>query len=259
MLDGTSQYNTENLTPYFWVYAPIASEIDVKKPKKFSHHQTISDLVAKDPVLANRKAERFWDSSSIIPIEKRKIVLWEQTHPLPNGSDFPEQPIYDLDQTRILSGAIASAVKEHSILWGGKGLVIGKNMTSASLSLAFNDEADRNFHDFLSNMNAQIKSSGLSVGDHRTGSRRAVVKLAKRAVSRHQCDDIKDMAEKLANKFGKLATCTLDIQDVRVGMSLYNTLGERVSSRDVAVIPLSNGMVKWQQKSRARKILTPVS
>lgn len=249
----------ENLTPYFWIYAPIASEIGVRKPKKFSHHQTISDLVATDPVLANKKAERFWDSSSIIPVGKRKVVLWEQTHPLPNGSDFPEQPIYDLDQARILAGAISSAVKETSISWGGKGLVIGKNMTSASLSLAFNDEADRNFHDFLSEMNTQVKLTGLNVGDHRTGNRRAVIKLAKRGVSKHQCDGIRDMAEKLANKFGRMATQKLDIQDVRVGMSLYNPLGERVSSRDVAIIPLSNGMVKWQQKSMAKRILTPAA
>ncbi len=123
MLDAQ---NIENLTPYFWIYTPIASEIDVKKPKKFFHHQTVSDLVAKDPVLANKKAERFWDSSSVIPVEKRRVVLWEQTHPLPNGAPFPEQPIYDLDQARILASAVSDTVKEHSISWGVRGLLLVK-------------------------------------------------------------------------------------------------------------------------------------
>jgi hypothetical protein len=256
MLDSK---NIENVTPYFWLYAPISSEMTIKKPKKWSHHQTVSELVEKDPVLANKKTERFWDKASIIPLEKHKVVLWEQTHPLPNGSDFPEQPIYDLDQARILAGAVASAVKETSISWGGKGLVIGKNMTSVSLSLAFNDEADRNFHDLLSNMNAQIKSAGLDVGDHRAGNRQAVIKLAKRAVSKHQCDHIKDMAEKLTNKFGRMTTERLDIKEIRLGMSLYNRLGERVSSNDVACVQLNNGCVKWQQKSKAKQILAPVA
>jgi hypothetical protein len=256
MLDNQSM---ENLKPYFWIYAPIASDVKIKKPKKWSHHQTVSDLIRNDPVLENKKRDRFWDKTSIIPLEKRKVILWEQTHPLPNGSPFPEQPIYDLDQARILAHAVSETVNGAVISWGGKGIAIGRNMTSASLSLAFNDEADRDFYNFLEQMNEKISSTGLDVGDHRAGTRRAVVKLAKRAISKHHGDEVKDIAEKLTNKFGRMTTNVLDIQDVRLGMSLYNGLGERVRSNDVAIIQLSNGCVKWQQKSVAKQILAPTA
>jgi hypothetical protein len=73
-------------------------------------------------------------------------------------------------------------------------------------------------------------------------------------VSKKGCDEIKDMAEKLANKFKRMTTHQFDIQDIRLGMSLYNERGERISSRDVAIV-CQNGLVKKQQQSTAQRIL----
>lgn len=256
MLDSTTLHS--GLKPYYWIYASI-DEIEIKTPKHIGRqHKTVSNFLETDDFFEPTR-DNFWGHKNIIPQQDRKILIWEQAHPMPFGCPRNpknphrvDQPIKDVSQLlKVTSDFFRS---QDSLQWRGKGLDVNVKSTSADLCLKFNEKAQENIADFTQNLIFNARSRNLHFSNYHGAQQPLSIRLAKRPFPNDQRKMAKNSAQHIADRFDKFATKPQHIKNLIVGVGLYDISGNRVDSHTMAVIK-PNGCIQKQHRSLTNRVM----